>query len=257
MVRVGCGSSCAACRLEEAVRLAESDMVDYLAFDRLAERTTAELQLRRLRGGSAIDPQFEAYMETLLPLAARHGVRLISNAGGDDPEAALEIALGVCQRLGLADLKVAAMRTEDPLPTVLELDPVIVETGETVSSLEGEIIGATAYFGGRQIVEGLELGADLVITGRVGDSTLYLGPMIYEHGWSWKDWDVLARGMALGHMMECGGQVTGGYFASPPYKIVPGLARIGLPYAEVDPDGNGVVTKLEGTGGMVTVPICK
>jgi hypothetical protein len=257
VLHIGCGSSCAACRLDEAVRLAESGVVSYLAFDRLAERTTAHLQLEKWKGGSLIDPEFETYMEQLLPLATQNDIKLISNAGGDDPESAVEAALRVARRLRLDDIKVASVRTHDPLPIVRDFDPVVVETGEPLSHLDGEVIGASVYFGAGQIVEGLDLGADLVITGRVGDSTLYLGPMIHEFGWSWDDWDTLASGMGLGHMMECGGQVTGGYFASPPYKVVPGLARLGLPYAEVDASGTGIITKLPETGGLVNVPICK
>jgi hypothetical protein len=232
-------------------------LVKYLAFDRLAERTTAELQLRKALGKRAYDPDFERYMEKLLPIAKDAGIKMITNAGGDDPEAVVEAALQVCKKLGRGDIRIAAPRTEDPLPAVLELDPLVLETGQPMSQLGGEIIGATAYFGAQQIVEGLEQGADLVITGRVGDSTLYMAPMVYEQKWSWRDWNRLAGGMALGHLMECGGQVTGGYFASPPYKIVPGLARIGLPYAEVNEDGSGVITKAPDTGGMITVPICK
>ncbi|HBY99242.1 MAG TPA: ABC transporter substrate-binding protein [Chloroflexi bacterium] len=257
MLRVGCGSSCAACRPEEAVRLAESGIVDYLVFDRLAERTTAELVLRKSKGGRAFDPEFEIYLRALLPVCVEKGIKLVTNAGGEDPEGALDLALSVCRDLGLTGTRIAAMKNSNVLEAVSQQDPTVLETGEPLSALEGEILGATAYFGAQSIVEGLDGGATLVITGRVGDSTLYFGPMVYEYEWPWNNWDLLGRGMGVGHVMECGPQVTGGYFASPPYKTVPDLARVGLPYAEVQPNGDAVITKLPETGGVITVPVVK
>lgn len=154
-------------------------------------------------------------------------------------------------------MRISAVQNDDPLETIQSLDPTVLETGEPLSSLEGEIIGATVYYGVQQIVEGLAAGADIVITNRVGDSTLYLGPMIYELGWAMDDWNRLAGGMAVGHLMECGPHATGGYFASPPYKSVPNLSRVSLPYAEMGHDGAAVITKLPDGGGAVTLPILK
>ncbi len=257
MLRIGCGSSCHACRIPLAVDLARSGAVQYLAFDRQAERTTADAHLQKTRGGRAFDPEFEAYLEALLPHTLEHGIKWVTNAGGEDPEGALEAAVATCRRLGFENVRISTVENDDPLDAIRALNPTVLETSEPLSSLEGEIIGATVYYGAQQIVSGLAAGADIVITNRVGDSTLYLGPMIYEFGWAMDDWDRLARGMAVGHQMECGPHATGGYFASPPYKDVPNLARVSLPYAEVEPDGDAVITKLPEGGGTVTVPILK
>jgi hypothetical protein len=229
-----------------------------MVFDRQSERTTSELYLQGLAGHDKFDSEFALYMRTLLPLAAKHGFRMITNAGGEDPEAALRCAVEVSRSLGLnKKIKIAASRNVDVLDTVLEYDPVLVETGERLSQLDSKPVGATVYLGADAIVKGLDAGADLVITGRVGDSTLYMAPMVHEFGWDWTDWTKLGRGMGIGHCMECGPQVTGGYFASPPYKLVPDLETVGLPYVEVEPNGDGVITKLPETGGKVTVPIVK
>lgn len=258
-LRIGTGSSCSACRLDQAVKLAESG-VQYLAFDRLAERTTAELWLQRHAGLPAFDKELEQYLETLLPLAVRNGIKLVTNGGGEDTRGAVAKAVEVTERLGLQhDVKIAYMEddAQEVFDTIVRMDPVLLETSERLSRIQGEIIGASVYRGAVPIVDGLRLGANVVILSRVGDSALYLGPMVHEFGWKWDDWDRLGRGMGIGHLMECGPQVTGGYFVSPPYKYVRDLARVGLPIAEVSPDGTGVITKLPDTGGDVTVPIVK
>jgi hypothetical protein len=256
-VRIGCGSSCDECRLEEAVRLAASGLVDYLVFDRLSEWVTAHHHLERHRTGEPVfDPDFKRYMEALLPIALRNGVKIVTNAGGDDPEAALASAEDLAVELGI-ELRIVAPRSERLLDLVRSLDPIVLETGKRLSELEREAIGVSVYRGGRQVSDGLDAGADLVITNRVGDSALYLGALVHGHGWEWTDWDTLARGMGVGHLLECGPQVTGGCFAAPPYKIVPNLASVGLPYAEVRSDGSAVITKMPETGGMVTVRTCK
>src|SRR4051795_6101847 len=107
------------------------------------------------------------------------------------------------------------------------------------------------------IIEALQGGADVVITGRVGDPALFVAPLVHEFGWAKDDWDRLGKGTVVGHLLECAGQITGGYFADPGYKDVPGLARLGFPIAEVSEDGSAVITKVEGSGGCVTPATCK
>ncbi len=256
-VRIGCGSSCESDRIEEAVRLANSGLLDYIVFDRLSEWVTAYQHLDSYRTNRPIfDPEFGEYLGALVPAVASKGVRVITNAGGNEPEAALEVAEQTVAALGIP-VSLSAPRTVDYLDIVLEVDPVVLETGERVSQLPREPIGASVYFGARQVAASLDLGADVVITGRVGDSALYLGALVHSYGWRWDDWDLLASGLAVGHMLECGPQVSGGYFAAPPYKVVPNIASVGLPYAEVAADGSAVITKLEETGGMVSLRTCK
>ncbi len=257
-VAIGCGSSSSVCRLEEAERLLESGEVEYLSFDRLAERTSAQMHLARKEGRRAYSPQWEEYLTALLPEAHRRGVGLVSNAGGEDPEGAFDASVRVARGLELKGLRVAAtIPQQNPLEAVRAVDPIVLETGKPLSGLEGEVIGATVYESAWPIVKALDDGADVVITGRVGDSALYMAPLAFEFQWNRDDWDLLARGMAVGHLMECGGQLTGGYYAAPPYKVVPDLASIGLPYALVDPDGNAEYRKVDGTGGKITAGTVK
>ena len=257
-VAIGCGSSSSVCRLEEAERLLESGEVEYLAFDRLAERTSAQMHLARTRGLRAYSPQWEDYLTALLPEARRRGVALVSNAGGEDTAAGLDASVRVARDLDLVGLRVAAtIPRQDPMEAVRAVDPTVSETGKPVSELDGEVIGATVYESAWPVVEALHDGADVVVTGRVGDSALYMAPLAFEFRWDRDEWDLLARGMAVGHLMECGGQLTGGYYAAPPYKVVPGLASLGLPYAVVDPDGNAEYRKVAGTGGKITAGTVK
>ena len=114
-----------------------------------------------------------------------------------------------------------------------------------------EIIAANLYLGAEPIAQALDQGADIVVTGRVADSALALGPLIHAFGWKLDDWGRLAAGTLAGHLLECGSQITGGYFADPPFKIVPGMADLGYPIAEIDPDGSMVITKPAATGGRV------
>jgi hypothetical protein len=256
-VNIGCGSSCGSCRIEEADRLLDSDKVRYLCFDRLAERTTSEMLYAIRSGGRGFCPELEQYMSQLVPKAVSKGVKLVTNAGGEDPEGAFKLTLSTLRSQAACGRVAALLPRTNVLQLVRKVNPLLVESGMPFSALKGEPIGASVYQTCRGIVKALEQDADVVITGRVGDSALYLAPLAHEFGWAWDAWDLLARGMAVGHMMECGPQLTGGYFAAPPQKIVPDLARVGLPYAEVSGDGNVIFTKLETSGGKVTLPIAR
>ena len=176
-VAIGCGSSSSVCRLEEAARLLESGRVEYLAFDRLAERTSAQMHLARTRGVRAYSPQWEDYLTALLPEAHRRGVRLVSNAGGEDTAAGLDASVRVARDLGLARLRVAAtIPQQDPMEAIRAVDPTVSERGRPASELDGEIIGHTsphdeAVFGGtrdqvmRSVTSG---GPGLVAVGSAG-----------------------------------------------------------------------------------------
>ena len=170
---------------------------------------------------------------------------LVSNAGGEDTAAGLDASVRVARDLDLVGLRVAAtIPRQDPMEAVRAVDPTVSETGKPVSELDGEVIGATVYESAWPVVEALHDGADVVVT--VGSA---IRPSTWRHWlsrfrWDRDEWDLLARGMAVGHLMECGGQLTGGYYAAPPYKVVPGLASLGLPYAVVDPDGNAEYRKV-------------
>jgi hypothetical protein len=248
-VRVGCGAGFAGDRLEPALVLAEHGALDYLALECLGERTVALAQLRRLHDPEAgYDPMLERRMDGLLPLIKRNGIRLVTNMGAANPAAAAARVATIAKRKGLT-LKVAAVLGDDVLDR-LDRDAPCLETGALLKSF-GEIVSANAYLGVDAMLPALQQDADVIVTGRTADPSLFLAPLVHEFGWRLDDDDRLARGTVVGHLLECGGQLTGGYYADPGAKDVPGLASLGFPFADVDQDGNARFGKVEGTGGII------
>ena len=214
--------------------------VDYLVCEALAELTLAILQKDRQRDealGYARD--LPLYLGAAMPYVLDGTTRFITNAGGINPLAAGRTVRAAASELGVSGLKVATVVGDDVRPHAEAL------------GLPDDVLFANAYLGARPIVEALEQGAQVVITGRVADAALFLAPLVHEHGWAWDDWDRLAAGVAVGHLLECSGQVTGGNYSGPWWENKNPL-HIGFPIAEVEPDGTAVITKPDGTGGMVT-----
>jgi hypothetical protein len=257
-IRIGSGAGYSGDRIEPAVELAESGGIQYLGFECLAERTIALAQGERLRDPDAgFDPLLGARMEAVLRPCAERGIRIITNMGAANPEAAARATASVARQLGLTGLRIAAVTGDDVLDLVRGGEHALLERPGTVAGLGDAIRSANAYLGVAGIVEALEGGAEVVITGRVGDPALFLAPLVHEFGWAMDDWDRLGRGTVVGHLLECAGQITGGYFADPGYKDVPGRARLGFPIAEVAEDGSAVITKVEGSGGRISLASCK
>jgi hypothetical protein len=176
--------------------------------------------------------------------------------GAANPLAAAAEVRAIARSLGLEGLKIAAVTGDDVLDTVRAGD-YLDDTGQPVSRFGERLLSANAYLGAQPLVAALAGGADVVITGRAADPALVLAPLIHEFGWAMDDWDRLGRGTLVGHLLECAGQITGGYFADPGYKDVAGLARLGFPIGEVAEDGTVVITKVAGSGGQVTAATCK
>lgn len=257
-IRIGSGAGYSGDRIEPAVELTEHGNLHYLGFECLAERTIALAQSERLRDPDAgFDPLLVARMEVVLRPCAARGVRIVTNMGAANPVGAAKAIAGVARRLGLFGLKIAAVGGDDVLSVLAGGHYPLLERPGTVAELGDRVVSANAYMGVAGIVEALRAGADVVVTGRVGDPALFLAPLIHEFGWAMDDWERLGRGTAVGHLLECAGQITGGYFADPGYKDVPDLARLGFPIAEVSEDGSAVITKVEGSGGRVSVASCK
>ena len=256
-LRIGAGAGYAGDRIPPAVELAEKGALDYLVFECLAERTIALAQLQRSQDARlGFDLLLAARMKAVLPVCVAQGVKIISNMGAANPLAAGHEVVRVARGLGIKKLKVAVVLGDDVL-TFVEGQPLpLMDSSETLDSLGTSIISANAYIGVEGIVRALAEGADVVITGRVSDPALFLAPLVYEFGWAMDDWDRLGKGTLVGHLLECAGQVTGGYFADPGYRDVPDLARLGFPLAEVASDGSAVITKVTGSGGCVTVATC-
>lgn len=257
-VRLGAGAGYAGDRIEPAVELAERGEIDYLVFECLAERTIALAQQARMRDPvSGYDPLLDARMRAVLAPCRRRGIRIVTNMGAANPVAAAERTQTIAREMGLSGLRIAAVTGDDVLDAVREGDFPLEETGGRVSDLGNRIVSANAYLGVAPIVEALAAGADVVITGRVGDPALFLAPLVHEFGWAMDDWMRLGRGTLAGHLLECAGQITGGYFADPGFKDIPDLARLGFPIGCVSEDGTVEIAKVEGSGGRVDLATCK
>ncbi|WP_241301582.1 acyclic terpene utilization AtuA family protein [Burkholderia cenocepacia] len=257
-VRIGGGAGYSGDRIEPAVELAEHGQLDYLVFECLAERTIAiAQQARRNDPALGYDPLLDARMHAVLPVAAARRVRIVSNMGAANPRAAARRTARIAQSLGIAGLKVAAVEGDDVLDVVLRGAFRFEESGDAVAAYRDRIVSANAYLGAAPIVDALAAGADVVLTGRVADPSLFAAPLIHAFGWRMDDWDRLGQATVVGHLLECAGQVTGGYFADPGYKDVPNLARLGFPIGEVAADGAVVITKVPHAGGRVSAATCK
>ncbi|PTB18276.1 ABC transporter substrate-binding protein [Trinickia symbiotica] len=258
VVRLGAGAGYSGDRIEPAVELAEQGALDYLVFECLAERTIAlAQQARRHNPQRGYDPLLEARMRAVLPHAVRNGVHIVSNMGAANPHAAARATAEIARSLGLSGLKIAAVVGDDVLDIVKQGDYRFEETGQAVSTLGERMVSANAYLGAEPIVAALAAGADIVLTGRVSDPSLFVAPLAYEFGWAFDDWRRLGQATVVGHLLECAGQITGGYFADPGIKDVPALARLGFPIGEVTEDGTVIVTKIPSAGGCVTAATCK
>ncbi|UWZ83921.1 acyclic terpene utilization AtuA family protein [Occallatibacter riparius] len=255
-VRIGCGAGYSGDRIEPAVELAAKGSLQYLVFECLAERTIALAQKARMADPDAgFDPLLEERMEAVLPLCVNNGIRIISNMGAANPEAAVARTQTIARRLGFSGLCIAAVTGDDVLAQ-MRSGEVPIESLETALPDPQTWVSANAYLGVAPILKALEDRADIILTGRVADPALFLAPLIHEFGWSLEDWNLLGQGTLVGHLLECAGQLTGGYFADPGYKDVPGLAHLGFPIAEVIPDGSAIFSKVEGSGGVLNRATC-
>jgi hypothetical protein len=258
-LRIGAGASYAGDRIEPAALLAEHGALDYLVFETLAERTIALAQVQRLKDpATGYNELMEERLRAVLPHCKAQGTRIVSSMGAANPQAAAHKAAQIVREMKLGPMKIAAVIGDDVLDYCRANAQTlpIMESGLPLSSLQGEILSANAYLGADNIVQALEQGADLVLTGRVADCSLFLAPMIHEFGWSQSDWNLLGQGQVCADMVECGANVSGGFFADPGYKEVPDLGNLGYPFLEMHPDGHGVVAKVAGTGGVINRAIC-
>ncbi|MEO1688701.1 MAG: acyclic terpene utilization AtuA family protein, partial [Pseudomonadota bacterium] len=226
----------------------------YLMFEVLAERTLAVATLEKGRDpeGGGASPWLEKYLEPVLADALAAGVRIVTNMGAANPRAAARRVHALAARLGLRPPKVAVLEGDDLRETHDDAAIRALEIFDGAEVLGQPILAANVYLGARAVAAALDGGCEILLVGRTTDSALALGPLIHEFGWAEDALDRLAAGTLVGHLLECGGQVTGAYFADPGFKDVPDLARVGFPLAEVAEDGTAVIAKAAGTGGCVT-----
>jgi hypothetical protein len=252
LFRIGTGAGFAADRLDPAVDLARRGALDVMVLECLGERTVAFAHRDRMadprRGYNA---HLERRMRALLPPCRDARTVIITNMGAANPRAAAERTLEIARALGLAGLKIACIEGDDVSGRMPATQPFMDEPG-TLADLGQSIVGMNAYLGADAILPALRAGADVIIGGRLADPSMYLASLIHRFGWDADDMTRAGAGSLVGHLMECGMQITGGYFADPGVKDVPDLANCGYPIAEVAADGNAVIGKLPNTGGCVT-----
>jgi hypothetical protein len=256
MLRIGCGAGFSADRLDPAVDLARRGELDFMIFECVGERTLAFGHRDRRRDpAKGYNPLLERRMSAILPLAHAAGTCIVTNMGAANPRAAADATIRVARELGLEGLRVACVEGDD-VTALIAADTPTDDCG-TVGEVGLELAGANAYLGIDALLPALDGEADVVIGGRIADPSLTLAPLVHRFGWSRDDWPKLGAGTVIGHLLECGMQVTGGYFADPGVKDVPDLAHCGYPLAEVATDGSATITKLPGTGGRVSLQTVK
>ena len=259
-IRIGSGAGYAGDRIEPAVELMEKGNLDYIIFECLAERTIAIGQQDKMKDPTkGYNQLLEARMRKILKLAKDNHIKVITNMGAANPVAAAEKTAEIAKELGVSGLKIAYVTGDDITPQIEKYyDNDVLELDCKLGDIKESILSTNVYLGAEGIIEALENGADIVITGRVSDPALSIGPLVHEFGWNIKDdADKMGQATLVGHLLECAGQVTGGYYADPGYKDVPDLDRLGFPLIEIDETGKFVVTKVEGSGGLVCEDTCK
>lgn len=257
--RIGAGAGYAGDRIAPARALAEHGQLDVLVFECLAERTIALAQLeRRQQPERGYDRLLAERMQAVLPACLAQGTRIVSNMGAANPLQAGHEVLRVARDMGLPGVQVAVVEGDDVLERLRRdgLELPLQDSAATLASLEDRLISANAYLGADALLPALQSPAQVILCGRVADPALFLAPLMHRFGWRADDWPRLGQGVLVGHLLECAGQITGGYFADPGYKDVPRLAQLGFPLAEVQADGSAVITKLPEAGGCVTVATC-
>lgn len=254
-IRIGCGAGFSGDRIEPALLLVEKGNLDYLVLECLAERTIALAQKRKKQDPNAgYDVLLERRIEGLLPLLMKHNTRLITNMGAANPLAGAAKIREIAQKQGLK-VKVAVVIGDDVFDRISG-DELSMEGNKPLKSY-GNLVSANAYLGADAIMPALKTDANIVLTGRVADPSLFLAPMIHEFGWNPSDYDLMGKGTVIGHLLECAGQITGGYFADPVSKPIPDMHILGHPLVDISRDGSGVISKIADTGGAITVATAK
>ena len=249
--RIGVGSGFAGDRFEPAIELARYGHLDSLVFECLAERTIAAAHERKIGNtGPGYDLHIIKRILQVAPYLLPPRKTIITNAGAADPFGAARDMKIALENAGLKGFQISAVTGDDVLNDLKFSDVEIIGTSDSLDKYGDRVISANAYLGAEPIVEALNGGANIVFTGRNSDASLFLAPA--QHHFKWDSLDLIAAGTLVGHLLECAGQLSGGYFSDGFHKVVPNLAQLGFPYADLREDGSSIFTKLIGTGGLLT-----
>ena len=262
LFRVGNGAGFSGDRVDAAApvvdTLIEAGGPCALFFETLGERTVALAQLEKRRDPTrGYEPMLERLLEPILARCAQHGIPIIGNFGAANPPGAARVIAKLARRLGLPDLKIGVVYGDDVRERLNLATHEVYEADTGLNMGGGDVVSANAYLSAQPIVAALKAGAQVVVTGRTGDPSLALAPLIHHFGWAADDWAKLAIGATAGHLLECGAQITGGYYYDPGFKDIPDPANIGFPIAEVYADGRLIITKAAHTGGLVNAQVVK
>ena len=256
-VYIGCGAGFSGDRFDASLPIVKEfkkiNAPKYLMFEVLAERTLAIAQQFRLKNPEeGYSPFLDSYIGPILDDCLENDIKIISNIGAANPIGAAKRIIEISKKQNTRKPKIGVVVGDDLLEYMSDAEILDSPTMEGLDFSNNNITAANVYLGAQPIADALAKDVDIVIVGRTVDSALALGPLMYEYGWKQKDLDLLGSGTICGHLLECGAQVTGAYFADPGFKDVPNLANVGFPIAEFSEDGSFVITKPEGTGGLVS-----
>ncbi|MFK3797117.1 acyclic terpene utilization AtuA family protein [Pseudomonas sp. NPDC088444] len=257
-LRIGCGAGMADDRIAPAVPLVERGKLDYLVMECLAERTIArETQDRQKDPSKGYNPTLRERMQAVLPGCQANNTRIVTNMGAANPMAAAHVMREEAEAMGLRLPTCAVVMGDEVTDLMRDMSHLrTLEDDKPLEEILPRMASANAYLGADAVRDALATSADIVVTGRVADPSLFLGPMLHHFGWDYSDWNKVAMGTLAGHLLECSGQVTGGCFADPGRKEVPLLAELGYPIAEISEDGSLIVTKTPGSGGRIDRATC-
>lgn len=258
-IRIASGAGYAGDRIEPAIDVIKNGNIDYIAFECLAERTIAIAQAEKLKDpNKGYNGLLEERFNEILSLCAEKKIKIITNMGAANPIAAIKKIKELALSKKLKNLKLAAVIGDDISDNLTKYEEnEILELGLKLKEIKENLISANVYLGVEGILEALKNKADIIITGRCADPSLFLAPLIYEFNWDINNSNLMAKGIMIGHLLECGAQVSGGYYSTPGKDEVEDLWNVGFPIAEVFENGDVVITKTNTTSGKVTTDTCK
>lgn len=258
-IRIASGAGYAGDRIEPAIDVIKNGNINYIIFECLAERTIAIAQSEKIKNrekgyNSLLEERFNA----ILPLISEKNIKVITNMGAANPISAIKKVKELVKSKNLKNLKLAAVVGDDILPNLEKYsENKILEFNSQLKDIKENIVSANVYLGTEGILEALKNGANIIITGRCADPSLFLAPLIYEFNWNKENYDLIAKGIMAGHLLECGAQVSGGYYSIPTKNEIPDLWNVGFPIAEIYDNGEVIVTKTNTTSGKVSLGTCK